>query len=450
MFFRKKTLPLTTKIQTQALPGFIELLPSDQILFNDFKAKIIEAYESFGFLPIETPLIEREEVLLAKVGGETEKEIYKIKKGDNNLALRFDLTVPLARYVSEHYHDLVFPFKRYHVGKVYRGERPQKGRYREFYQCDVDIINENELSLQSDAEVLSLIYETFSKLKIGPFRLEINNRKILFGLLENLDLSKKEKEVLRILDKKGKISDQETVELLEKEKIDTGKIEALLKILNFEGSTFEIVEFLKNQNISNETFLTGVTELEEVLISLEVLGVPTHFFKVNLFIIRGLDYYTGTVFETFLLDNLDLGSISSGGRYEKLTENYLDKKLMGVGASIGLSRLFIELKTRGLIKSLKKTTSQVIIIPLTENLIEVGKVAKILREQEIKTEIYLEKSSMKKKLNYANKQEAPFVILLGDEEISEKKFTLKNMNSGEQEKLPIEEIVEKIKINDAL
>lgn len=450
MFFSKKKPPLNAKIQTQALPGFIELLPADQILFNDFKAEIIKVYESFGFLPIETPLIEREEVLLAKVGGETEQEIYKIKKGDSNLALRFDLTVPLARYVSEHYHDLVFPFKRYHIGKVYRGERPQKGRYREFYQCDIDIINENELNPQSDAEILSLIYETFSKLKIGPFRLEINNRKILLGLLESLDLLKKEKEILRILDKKGKLRDQEIIELLEKEKIDTGKIEALLKILNFQGSSLEIIKFLKNENISNEMFLLGVTELEEVLNSLTTLGVPADFYKVNLFIIRGLDYYTGTVFETFLLENLDLGSISSGGRYEKLTENYLDKKLLGVGASIGLSRLFIELKTRGLIQSSKKITSQVIVIPLTENLTEVGKVAKILREQEIKTEIYLEKSSMKKKLNYANKQGAPFVILIGDEEISTQKFTLKNMNSGEQDKLLIEEIVEKIKIVNSL
>lgn len=444
MFFNKKNKPEKTDVSIKPLSGFIELLPEDQILFNKIIREISKTYESFGFLPMETPTIEREEILLAKAGGETEKEIYKIKKGDKTLALRFDLTVPLARYVSAYYNDLVFPFKRYQIGKVYRGERPQKGRFREFYQCDVDIIGDGELSLRSDAEVLNLVYTTFDKLDIGQFIIRISNRKILIGLLESLNLKNKEQQILRIIDKKLKIGDEETIKLLKKEKIDAEKIDKIFEVLNKKGTTLEVINFLQEKEISNETFINGVQELKEILELLSELGIPDKFYEIDLTIIRGLDYYTGTVFETFLLKDLDIGSISSGGRYDNLTESYSDKKLIGVGASIGFSRLFIELKKRGLINGQNKVTSKVIVIPLTDSLEEVGRVAKALRLIGINTEIYLEKASMKKKLNYANKQNIPFVILVGDEEIKMNKFTLKNMTSGEQEKLSLEDILNKI------
>ena len=433
------------KVTPKTLPGFLELLPKDQILFNELMDKIRHSYEKFGFLPLDTPILELSEVLLAKAGGETEKQIYRFTKGESDISLRFDLTVPLAKYVVEYYHELSFPFRRYQIGKVYRGEKPQKGRFREFYQCDIDVINENELSIVTDAEMPSIIYHTFQELGFGDFTILINNRKILNGLFASLDLEEDTTEILRIIDKIDKIGEQTVKQELLTLTIPEEKADKILEFIKIQGTTEEKIEKLKQLNIQNEIFQKGLKELEEVVKYIPLYGVPQENFKIDLKIARGLDYYTGTVYETFLNDYRELGSICSGGRYENLADYYTDKKLCGVGISIGLSRLFYKLNEMGLIEAKKKTTAEVLILPMDEKLDYSLEVGTKLREKGIHTEVYLENKKIKAKMKYADRLGMKFVIVIGEEETQEGKVTLKNMETGEQEKLTIEQAIEKIK-----
>lgn len=420
------------KTEPRTLPGFMELLPNEQILFDQMKQKIENSYKTFGFLPIDTPIIESSEVLLAKAGGETEKQIYRFTKGDTDLSLRFDLTVPLAKYVAKNYGNLSFPFRRYQIGKVYRGERAQKGRYREFYQCDIDIIGDGELDIINDAELPAVIYSTIKKLGFENFTIKINNRKILNGLYESIGQKENSVAIMRIIDKLDKIGEEAVKEELLKLDIPTNTINTIIEFIKIEGTIDEKIEKLKNLKIENEIFLKGVEELEEVVKNIRLFGVPENNFTVDLTIARGLDYYTGTVYETFLNEYRELGSICSGGRYENLAENYTDKKLPGVGISIGLTRLFFKLNELNLIKADKKSISNIIIIPMTENKTMPLKLAMELRNLGINTEIYLSDKKLKAKMKYADKLEIPYVTVIGDDEIERKKIKLKNMKTGEE------------------
>ena len=313
------------KVEPRTLPGFMELLPEEQILFNQIKEKIEKTYQKFGFLPLDTPIIESSEVLLAKTGGETEKQVYSFKKGDTDVSLRFDLTVPLAKFVAKNYGNLSFPFRRYQIGKVYRGEKVQKGRYREFYQCDIDIIGDGELSVLNDAELPSVIYNVFKELGFDDFTIKINNRKLLNGLFESINQKENSVEILRIIDKIDKIGKDSVITELQKIEVSTEAINKIIDFIEIDGTSEEKIEKLKKLNISNEVFLEGLSELEQVVKYVEAFGVPQKNFMIDLTIARGLDYYTGTVYETFLNEYRELGSVCSGGRYENLAEFYTDK-----------------------------------------------------------------------------------------------------------------------------
>ena len=434
------------KVQPRTLSGFMELLPNEQILFNQMKETIQKTYERYGFLPLDTPIIESAEVLLAKAGGETEKQMYRFKKGDADLALRFDLTVPLAKYVAKNYGNLSFPFRRYQIGKVYRGERAQKGRYREFYQCDIDVIGDGELDLINDAEMPSIIYSLIKELGFDDFTIKINNRKILNGLFEGLNQKENSTEILRVIDKLEKIGKDAVVEELKKLDVKEEQIKAILDFIEIEGTSNEKLEKLENLGINNETYQKGVEELKSVINNVRLFGVPEENFQVDLTIARGLDYYTGTVYETFLNNYRELGSVCSGGRYENLAEYYTDKKLPGVGISIGLTRLFYKLNELNIIKAEKKSISDILIIPITEDLKEPIKLATELRKIGINTEVYLNNKKLKAKFKYADKLEIPYVIVIGDDEIKAKKIKLKNMKSGEEKEVNMdaEEIVKYI------
>ncbi len=423
------------KTEPRTLPGFMELLPSEQILFNQMKSTIEDTYKRFGFLPLDTPVIELSEVLLAKAGGETEKQIYRFNKGDHDLSLRFDLTVPLAKYVAKNYGNLSFPFRRYQIGKVYRGERTQKGRFREFYQCDIDIIGDGELDLINDAELPSVIYTIFTKLGFQNFTIRINNRKILNGLFESLELNDKATEILRIIDKIDKIGKDAVIEELEKIEVNKEAINKIMEFIAIEGTSDEKLQKLKELKIENEIYKKGVGELEYVVKHMRLFEIPENNFSVDLTIARGLDYYTGTVYETFLNDYRELGSVCSGGRYENLAEHYTDKKLPGVGISIGLTRLFYKLNEMNLIKADKKSVADVLIIPMVEDLSVPIKIANKLRKEGKNTEIYLNNKKLKAKFKYADKLEIPYVVIIGEDEIKERKYTLKNMKTGEEEKV---------------
>ena len=420
------------KVEPRTLPGFMELLPNEQILFNQMREKIESSYKKFGFLPIDTPIIELSEVLLAKAGGETEKQIYRFNRGDTDLSLRFDLTVPLAKYVAKNYGNISFPFRRYQIGKVYRGEKAQKGRYREFYQCDIDIIGDETLDVINDAELPAVIYSTFKGLGFDDFTIKINNRKILNGLYESIGQKENSVEIMRIIDKIEKIGeDRVKAELRELELTDES-IKQIIDFIKIDGTTDEKLQKLKALGIENEVYEKGVEELEQVVKYIRQFKIPENNFTVDLTIARGLDYYTGTVYETFLNDYRELGSICSGGRYENLAENYTDKKLPGVGISIGLTRLFYKLNELNIIKADKKSISDIIIIPMTENLEVPLELATELRNIGINTEVYLNNKKLKAKMKYANKLEIPYVIVIGDDEIQSGKIKVKNMQTGEE------------------
>ena len=434
-----------SKVEPRTLPGFMELLPADQIKFNSLVDKIRKSYEKFGFLPLDTPIIEMADVLLAKAGGETEKQIYRFNKGETDLALRFDLTVPLAKYVCEYNNDISFPFKRYQIGKVYRGERPQKGRYREFYQCDIDIIGDGELSIVNDAEMPSVIYTTIKEFGFDNFTIRINNRKLLNGLFAELSLEEQSVEIMRIIDKLEKIGKDNVVKCLQDLNVADEKIEKILNFIEIDGETDEKLQKLENLNFTNELFLQGLTELKEVVKYVRLFGVPDTNFKVDLTIARGLDYYTGTVYETFLNDYRELGSVCSGGRYDNLAEFYTDKKMPGVGVSIGLTRLFSKLSELNILKEKDESISKVLVVSMTDDISRALEVATKIREEGINTDVYLENKKIKAKFKYADKLKIPYVAVIGEEEEKNGTVSLKNMETGEQEEMSIEKMIEVLK-----
>ena len=435
---------MTNKVEPRTLPGFMELLPSEQILFNQMKDKIINSYEKFGFLPIDTPVIEMSEVLLAKAGGETEKQIYRFQKGDNDLSLRFDLTVPLAKYVAQYYNDLAFPFRRYQIGKVYRGERPQKGRFREFYQCDIDIIGDGELSIINDAEMPAVIYNTIKDLGFDDFTICINNRKILNGLFAELNQEENSVEIMRIIDKLEKIGKENVIKCLEEINVSKENINSIMTFIEIDGTTDEKIVKLEKLNISNELFAKGLEELKQVVTHIRQFGVPDTNFKLDLTIARGLDYYTGTVYETFLNDYREIGSVCSGGRYENLAEYYTDRKLPGVGVSIGFTRLFYKLNELNAIKTEKNSIAKVLVISMVEDMSKALETATTLRNAGIETEVYLENKKIKAKFKYADRLQIPYVIVIGEDEIANEVVTLKDMKTGEQKTLKIEDAIKAI------
>ena len=431
-----KTIP-------KIMPGFMELLPEDQILFNNIIDTIRETYESFGFLPLDTPILEYSDVLLAKAGGETEKQIYRFEKGDTDISIRFDLTVPLARYVSMRYNDLVFPFKRYQIGKVYRGERPQKGRFREFYQCDIDIIGDRELSIINDAEMPAIIYNTIKELGFEDFTICMNNRKILTGLFEELELQEKSVDVMRIIDKLEKIGKENVVATLKDDfSIPEEKINKIMEFIAIDGTTDEKLQKLEILKFKSAIFNKGVEELKEVVKYVRSFGVPDTNFKVDLTIARGLDYYTGTVYETFLNKYREIGSVCSGGRYENLAEYYTDKKLPGVGISIGLTRLFYKLNELQAIKEEQKSVAKVLVISMIEDKTKALEISNTLVKSGICAEVYLEDKKIKAQFKYADRLEIPYVIVIGEDEITNNTITLKNMKEGNQETTTLEKAIE--------
>ena len=435
------------KIKPKILPGFMELLPKEQIAFNQMKRIIVSTYESFGFLPMDTPVMESSEILLAKAGGDTEKQIYRFEKGDTDLCLRFDLTVPFARFVAQNQNVLTFPFKRYQIGKVYRGERPQKGRFREFYQCDVDIVGNEKLDIIYDAEIGAVIISALKNLEIPPFVMHISNRKLLSGLLQHLGATDKAVEVLRIIDKLDKVGGGKMVGMLLEAGVSMPVANTILGFCTITGTNAEVIENLKNFGVENEMFQEGIKEIEEVSQNLLAFGISEEKFKINLAIARGLDYYTGTVFETFLLGKENLGSIASGGRYDNLAGNYTDKHLPGVGIAIGLTRLYDVLRTEGLLSpSLKTTVSKALVVPMDSAQKQYAiKVATILRANGIKAEVYFEDTKFKNKMQYANKSGIEYAIILGEEEMKTGQITLKNLLAHTQETLPLERAVELLK-----
>ena len=421
-----------SKTEPRTLPGFMELLPEEQILFDQIKTTIEKTYQKFGFLPLDTPIIELSEVLLAKAGGETEKQIYRFEKGDTDLSLRFDLTVPLAKFVAKNYGNLSFPFRRYQIGKVYRGEKAQKGRFREFYQCDIDVIGDGELSIINDAEMPSVIYNVFKELGFDDFTIKINNRKLLNGLFQSINQKENSVEILRIIDKIEKIGKEKVIQELKELNVEETAIEKIIGFIEISGTTEQKVDKLKNLGIENETFKEGLDELTQIVKYIGVFGVPEKNFEVDLTIARGLDYYTGTVYETFLNKYRELGSICSGGRYENLAEYYTDKKLPGVGISIGLTRLFYKLNELRLIEAKQKSISKVLVIPMIDDLEVPIKVATSLREKGVNTEIFLNDKKLKAKMKYADKLKIPYVIVIGEDEVKSGKFKIRNMETGEE------------------
>ena len=420
---------LMKKVEPRTLAGFMELLPSEQILFEQMKNTIEETYQQYGFLPIDTPIQELSEVLLAKAGGETEKQIYRFEKGDTDISLRFDLTVPLAKYVAKNYGVLSFPFRRYQIGKVYRGEKVQKGRFREFYQCDIDIIGDGELSILNDAELPSVIYTVFKKLGFDNFTIRMNNRKLLNGLFEEIGQKENSTDILRIIDKIGKETVQEELIKLGVEK---DHVEKILAFILIKGNNQEKLQQLENLKIQNEEFNQGLEEIRQVLKYVGIFGVPEKNYQLDLTIARGLDYYTGTVYETFLNDYRELGSVCSGGRYENLADYYTDKKLPGVGISIGLTRLFYKLNELNLIKTEKKSVADALVISMVDNMEIPIKIATKLRNQGKKIEVYLNNKKIKAKFKYADKLEIPYVIIIGEDEIANNTVKIKNMQTGEE------------------
>ncbi len=440
---------IMNKTEPRTLSGFMELLPEEQILFDQMKEKIENTYKKYGFLPLDTPILELSEVLLAKAGGETEKQIYRFEKGDTDISMRFDLTVPLAKYVAKNYGVLSFPFRRYQIGKVYRGERTQKGRFREFYQCDIDIIGDEELDLVNDAELPKIIYSIFKDLGFKDFTICINNRKILNGLFESLEQKEASVEILRVIDKIEKIGKDAVIEELSKLQVPSNNISKILQFIEIQGTNDEKIEKLENLNIENELFKQGVYELKEVTKNIRIFGLPEENFKIDLTIARGLDYYTGTVYETFLNSYRELGSICSGGRYENLAEYYTDKKLPGVGVSIGLTRLFYKLNELNIINVNKKSIADVLIVPMIEDLQIPAKYAEKLRNIGVNTQIYLGQKKLKAKMKYADKLNIPYVIVIGEDEVQNNNAKIKNMQTGEEKNISLdtnnEEILKIIK-----
>ena len=428
-------------IKPRTLSGFMELLPDKQIQFEAMAEILRRTYASYGFAPLDTPAIEDAQILLAKGGGETEKQIYRFQKGDSDLALRFDLTVPLAKYVALHYNELSFPFRRYQISKVYRGERAQRGRFREFYQADIDIIGDGKLDVLNEAEIPAIIYKVFRGFGLSRFQIRVNNRKILNGFYAMLGLSERSGEIMRTVDKLDKIGAEKVKTILTEdcglEEAQAGEILAFIAI---RGTNAQVIQALEGYAGRNEMFDQGLSELKTVTANLAAFGVPEANFAVDLTIARGLDYYTGTVYETTLLDHPEIGSVCSGGRYDNLAGYYIEKDLPGVGISIGLTRLFYVLDEQGLLNpQLPSAPADALVLPMTESAAPAIALAETLRAAGLRVQLYGEQKKFKQKMAYANKLGVPFAVLLGEDEISQGVCSVKNMTTGEQQQLKPEE-----------
>ena len=424
-------------VAPRTLSGFMELLPGDQLRFERMKRLLCETYESYGFTPLDTPVIEAAEVLLAKGGGETEKQVYRFTKGENDLALRFDLTVPLAKYVAAHYASLSFPFRRYQIGKVYRGERAQRGRFREFYQADIDVIGDGKLDILCEAELPAIIYDTFTRLGVKRFQIRVNNRKLLSGFYAMNGMSEKAGEIMRTVDKLDKIGPEAVRQcLINDVKMLPCKAENVMDFMAVKGSNDEVLAALERYRGMDATFDEGLDELRTVVKYLADFGVPEENFAVDLTIARGLDYYTGTVYETIMLDHPEIGSVCSGGRYDNLAEYYTDRKLPGVGISIGLTRFFYILSEQGLLsEDAGAAPCDALILPMTEEPGAAIAAAAELRREGLRVQLYTEQKKFKAKMSYADRIGVPYVVFLGEDELAEGVLSVKDMRTGEQKKL---------------
>jgi len=431
----------------RTLSGFMELLPAPQRQMEQIMEVLRRTYALYGFTPLDTPIIEASEVLLAKGGGETEKQIYRFQKGDADLSLRFDLTVPLAKYVALHYNELTFPFRRYQIGKVYRGERAQRGRFREFYQADIDVIGDGKLSILNEAEIPAIIYKTFSALGLRRFRIRVNNRKILNGFYAMLGLTDKAGDIMRTVDKLEKIGPEKVRGILTEDLgLSAESAGEIIQFISIGGGTEAVLKALEAYHGRDETFDQGLEELRAVVRYLGDFGVPAENFAVDLTIARGLDYYTGTVYETVLLDHPEIGSVCSGGRYDNLAEYYTDKQLPGVGISIGLTRLFYVLgEQRMLNPNLNTAPADVLIIPMTDDLSPAIALATQFRENGIRAQLHCENKKFKQKISYADKLGIPYVIFLGEDEVKEGVVACKDMATGEQTKLDAKATIYRVK-----
>ena len=424
------------KIRPHTLSGFMELLPAPQLQMEAVMQVLRETYALYGFTPLDTPAIEAADVLLAKGGGETEKQIYRFQKGDGDLALRFDLTVPLAKYVALHYNELTFPFRRYQIGKVYRGERAQRGRFREFYQADIDVIGDGRLSVANEAEIPSVIYRTFSRLGLKRFQIRVNNRKILNGFYAMLGLGEKSGDIMRAVDKLDKIGPEKLKAiLLDDCGLTDAQADEILSFITIRGTNAEVLSALEGYRGRSETFDLGLDELRAVTQYLSAFGVPEENFAVDLTIARGLDYYTGTVYETTLLDHPEIGSVCSGGRYDNLAEYYTDRQLPGVGISIGLTRLFYVLNEQNMLAAGHDSPADVLIVPMTDDLGPAVRLATGLREAGVRAQLYTENRKFKQKIQYADKLHIPFVAFLGEDEIAAGTVSVKRLATAEQQTL---------------
>ena len=430
------------KQKPRTLSGFMELLPDKQVQFDRMVELLRRSYSLYGFTPLDTPVIEASEVLLAKGGGETEKQMYRFTKGDTDLSLRFDLTVPLAKYVALHYADLTFPFRRFQIGKVYRGERAQRGRFREFYQADIDVIGDGKLDIVNEAEIPAIIYNTFTALGLRRFQIRVNNRKILNGFYAMLGLTEQAADIMRTVDKLDKIGGDKVRELLLAEDIGLsgGAADEILKFIAIRGNNAQVLSALEGYRGRSERFDQGLDELTTVVRYLAAFGVPEDHFAVDLTIARGLDYYTGTVYETTMLDHPEIGSICSGGRYDNLAEYYTDKQLPGVGISIGLTRLFFVLEDQGYLNGEMNTApADALILPMTDDLSPAIAFAARLRQAGVRAQLYTEQRKFKQKMSYADKLAIPYVVFLGEDEIAKGAVSVKDMATGEQQTLSQEE-----------
>ena len=429
------------RIKPRTLSGFMELLPGKQVQMERMMAILRDTYSLYGFAPLDTPAIEDAQILLAKGGGETEKQIYRFQKGDSDLALRFDLTVPLAKYVALHYNDLAFPFRRYQISKVYRGERAQRGRFREFYQADIDIIGDGKLDILNEAEIPAIIYRVFRGFGLKRFQIRVNNRKILSGFYAMLYLSEKSGEIMRTVDKLDKIGgDKVRTILVEDCALTPEQAEEIMKFIAISGTNAQVIAALEGYAGRNEIFDQGLAELKAVTANLAAFGVPEENFSVDLTIARGLDYYTGTVYETTLLDHPEIGSVCSGGRYDNLAGYYTDKQLPGVGISIGLTRLFYVLDEQGLLNpALPCAPADALVLPMTDDPSPAISLAENLRSEGLRVQLYGEQKKFKQKMSYADKLGVPFAVLLGEDEIAQGKCSVKNMRTGEQVTLTAQE-----------
>ena len=434
-------------IKPRTLSGFMELLPGKQARFERMMEILRNTYASYGFAALDTPVIEDAQILLAKGGGETEKQIYRFQKGDSDLALRFDLTVPLAKYVALHCNELAFPFRRYQISKVYRGERAQRGRFREFYQADIDIIGDGKLDILNEAEIPAIIYKVFTGFGLKRFQIRVNNRKVLNGFYAMMGLTERSGDIMRSVDKLDKIgADKVRTILVDDCGLTEVQADEILKFIAISGSNQEVLTALEGYAGRNEGFDLGLNELKAVCVNLAAFGVPEDNFAVDLTIARGLDYYTGTVYETTLLDHPEIGSVCSGGRYDNLAGYYIDKQLPGVGISIGLTRLFYVLDEQGLLNpELPTAPADAIVLPMTADPGPAIALAESLRASGLRGPVYGEQKKFKQKMSYCDKLGVPFAVLLGEDELAQEKCSVKNMRTGEQVTVSAGEAVALIK-----